>query len=69
MTSNILVLGGKGKTGRKVVERLTKRQQNVRVGSRSEAIPFDWENRATWAPLDLLWSNPTQSRQIRANPN
>jgi uncharacterized protein YbjT (DUF2867 family) len=49
MTSNILVLGGKGKTGRKVVERLTKRQQHVRVGSRSEAIPFDWENRATWA--------------------
>lgn len=49
MTSNILVLGGKGKTGRKVVERLTKRQQHVRVGSRSEAIPFDWEKRATWA--------------------
>lgn len=48
MTSNILVLGGKGKTGRKVVDRLIQQQQDVRVGSRSEAIPFDWENRATW---------------------
>lgn len=48
MTSNILVLGGKGKTGRKVVEQLINQKQNVRVGSRSEAIPFDWENRATW---------------------
>lgn len=45
-----LVLGGTGKTGRRVVERLVARQVPVRVGSRSGAIPFDWENRATWAP-------------------
>ena len=46
----ILVLGGTGKTGRRVVERLTARGVPTRVGSRSGAPPFDWEDRATWAP-------------------
>src|SRR5262245_65995859 len=46
----ILVLGGRGKTGRRVVERLTARGLAVRVGSRSGQPPFDWEDRATWAP-------------------
>jgi uncharacterized protein YbjT (DUF2867 family) len=45
-----LVLGGNGKTGRRVVERLRKRGLPVRVGSRSGEPPFDWEDRATWAP-------------------
>lgn len=45
----ILVLGGKGKTGRKVAERLTKLGKAIRIGSRSEKPPFDWENRETWA--------------------
>jgi uncharacterized protein YbjT (DUF2867 family) len=45
-----LVLGGTGKTGRRVVERLTARGLPVRVGSRSGEPPFDWENQATWAP-------------------
>ena len=45
-----LVLGGTGKTGRRVVERLTARGVPVRVGSRSGEPPFDWEDRATWAP-------------------
>jgi uncharacterized protein YbjT (DUF2867 family) len=45
----ILVLGGKGKTGRKVVERLTTRGKSVRIGSRTEAPPFDWEAPETWA--------------------
>ncbi len=31
----ILVLGGKGKTGRKVAERLTKLGKTIRIGSRS----------------------------------
>jgi uncharacterized protein YbjT (DUF2867 family) len=44
----ILVLGGHGKTGRRVVERLTSRGLPVRVGSRSGAPRFDWENPATW---------------------
>jgi uncharacterized protein YbjT (DUF2867 family) len=45
-----LVLGGTGKTGRRVVERLRARGLPVRVGSRSAAPPFDWEVRATWGP-------------------
>ena len=56
MTSNtnetkpVLVLGGTGKTGRRVSERLTARGLPVRVGSRSGEPPFDWEAPATWAP-------------------
>jgi uncharacterized protein YbjT (DUF2867 family) len=46
----ILVLGGTGKTGRRVVERLTDRGLPVRVGSRQGTPPFDWEDGATWAP-------------------
>jgi uncharacterized protein YbjT (DUF2867 family) len=49
-TQQILVLGGTGKTGRRVVERLRERGLAVRVGSRSGAPPFDWEDRSTWAP-------------------
>jgi uncharacterized protein YbjT (DUF2867 family) len=45
-----LVLGGTGKTGRRVAERLAARGVPVRVGSRSGEPPFDWEDRATWAP-------------------
>jgi uncharacterized protein YbjT (DUF2867 family) len=44
-----LVLGGTGKTGRRVVERLRVRGLPTRVGSRSGEPPFDWEDRATWA--------------------
>jgi uncharacterized protein YbjT (DUF2867 family) len=46
-----LVLGGRGKTGRRVVERLEERGLPVRVGSRSGKPPFDWENPDTWAPV------------------
>ena len=46
-----LVLGGTGKTGRRVVERLRARGLPVRVGSRLGAPPFDWEDRSTWAPV------------------
>jgi uncharacterized protein YbjT (DUF2867 family) len=44
----ILVTGGKGKTGRKVAERLTKRGKSIRIGSRNEKPSFDWENPETW---------------------
>jgi uncharacterized protein YbjT (DUF2867 family) len=44
-----LVLGGTGKTGRRVADRLRERNMPVRVGSRSGLQPFDWENSATWA--------------------
>lgn len=50
MNQEILVLGGNGKTGRRVVERLRALELPVRVGSRSGEPPFDWEDRSTWAP-------------------
>src|SRR5918999_187523 len=49
-TNPTLVLGGTGKTGRRVVERLEARGLPVRVGSRSGGPPFDWEDPDTWAP-------------------
>src|SRR5690348_1838265 len=50
MTTVTLVLGGTGKTGRRLVQRLTALDQPVRIGSRSGGLPFDWEDPATWAP-------------------
>lgn len=44
-----LVLGGTGKTGRRVAERLTELGVPVRIGSRSRTPKFDWENQSTWA--------------------
>jgi uncharacterized protein YbjT (DUF2867 family) len=46
-----LVLGGTGKTGRRVAERLTARGVPIRLGSRSVEPPFDWEDPRTWAPV------------------
>ena len=46
-----LVLGGTGKTGRRVVDRLSARGLPVRVASRSGAQRFDWDDQNTWAPL------------------
>ena len=45
-----LVLGGTGKTGRRVAQRLAARGLPVRVGSRTGHPPFDWEDRHTWEP-------------------
>src|SRR5262245_26274017 len=45
-----LVIGGAGKTGRRVIERLAARDVPVRAASRSSETPFDWNERATWAP-------------------
>ncbi|MFF0123833.1 SDR family oxidoreductase, partial [Micromonospora arida] len=47
----ILVLGGTGKTGRRVVDRLAKLGRPVRVGSRAGEPPFDWTDQRTWAPV------------------
>ena len=45
-----LVIGGTGKTGRRVVARLQARQVPVRVGSRSAPeAPFDWDDPSGWA--------------------
>lgn len=47
--NSILVIGGTGKTGRRVVERLKIRDVPVRIGSRGGEPPFDWDNPETWA--------------------
>ncbi|MFI1744001.1 NAD(P)H-binding protein [Thalassobellus sediminis] len=49
MKENILVIGGTGKTGRKVVDNLNHLGHNVRVGSRSATPIFDWSNPDTWS--------------------
>ncbi|KOV92080.1 NmrA family NAD(P)-binding protein [Streptomyces sp. MC1] len=52
MNDNLnLIIGGTGKTGRRVAERLTAQGHPVRIGSRSGTPPFDWEARDTWAPV------------------
>ncbi|NJM78070.1 MAG: NAD(P)H-binding protein [Acaryochloridaceae cyanobacterium RU_4_10] len=50
LTANqtILVLGGSGKTGRRIVERLQERHIPVRIGSRTAEPPFNWEDASTW---------------------
>ncbi len=48
MKNNILVIGGTGKTGRKVVQKLQKLDHQVRIGSRNITPSFDWKNPATW---------------------
>ncbi|MFE3293016.1 NmrA family transcriptional regulator [Rhodococcus sp. NPDC059234] len=45
-----LVLGGTGKTGRRVAQRLTGLDLPVRIGTRSGGVPFDWEDPETWGP-------------------
>src|SRR5262249_57337865 len=44
-----LVVGGTGKTGRRVIERLQQRGLTYRVGSRSAQPAFDWEDEKTWS--------------------
>jgi uncharacterized protein YbjT (DUF2867 family) len=43
-----LVLGGTGKTGRRIAERLKQKGKVVRIGSRSAVPAFDWNNEKTW---------------------
>ena len=43
-----LVLGGSGKTGRRIVQRLKSRGVPTRVGSRSSSPSFDWNNPEDW---------------------
>jgi uncharacterized protein YbjT (DUF2867 family) len=48
----ILITGGTGKTGRRVVQRLQGLEYEVRAGSRHAAagdVRFDWLDEATWA--------------------
>ncbi|MBC8155327.1 MAG: NAD(P)H-binding protein [Bacteroidetes bacterium] len=50
IATNTLVLGGTGKTGSRVAQRLTQRGWPVRIGSRSGEPAFDWQDPATWKP-------------------
>ncbi|MFJ9111475.1 NmrA family transcriptional regulator [Streptomyces sp. NPDC102283] len=45
----VLVTSGTGKTGRRVVERLTALGVPVRSGSRRGEVPFDWQDASGWA--------------------
>ncbi len=44
----ILVLGGTGKTGRRIVTGLQAKGIPVRIGSRSASPSFDWNNEKSW---------------------
>lgn len=43
-----LVIGGTGKTGKRVADRLTAKGQAVRIGSRASVPAFDWDHEAGW---------------------
>ncbi|MCP9211401.1 NAD(P)H-binding protein [Streptomyces sp. NEAU-Y11] len=48
--SHLLVLGGTGKTGRRVAAALRHRGLEPAVASRRGPVRFDWADRATWQP-------------------
>ncbi|MFE2551107.1 NAD(P)H-binding protein [Streptomyces sp. NPDC059355] len=45
-----LVIGGNGKTGRRVAQKLRGQGRAVRIGSRTGAPAFDWNVPGTWGP-------------------
>lgn len=47
-TGRVLVLGGTGKTGRRVAAGLEAIGTPVRIGSRSATPPFDWNDESGW---------------------
>ena len=48
-SEKFLIIGGTGKTGRKVVESLRLLNQNVQIGSRNATPAFDWHKPDGWA--------------------
>jgi uncharacterized protein YbjT (DUF2867 family) len=50
-TQTTLILGGTGKTGRRVAQRLAARGLPVRMASRSSEPSFDWHDERTWAAV------------------
>ena len=44
----ILITGATGKTGSRVLARLTAQGHDARSGSRKAPVPFDWDNPGTW---------------------
>ncbi len=49
--NNILILGANGKTGKRVLNKLTKLGLPAKGVSRSSQPSFDWTDRSTWAPV------------------
>jgi uncharacterized protein YbjT (DUF2867 family) len=43
-----LIIGGTGKTGRRVAQRLTTTGRPVRIGSRHATPAFDWTDQTSW---------------------
>ncbi len=50
-SASTLILGGNGKTGRRVVERLVAQGRSVRIGSRSASPSFDWHDSSNWGEV------------------
>ncbi len=48
MNNNILVIGGTGKTGRRVVTQLNNKGITPRIGARNASPSFDWDHKKTW---------------------
>lgn len=46
----VLLIGGTGKTGRRLYDRITARGDTARVASRSAKQRFIWEDEGTWEP-------------------
>ncbi len=49
-TSETVILGGNGKTGRRIATRLQAMGRPVRLASRSTPVSFDWHAEETWEP-------------------
>jgi len=49
MKSNILVIGGTGKTGRRIAHILQNQEQNVFIGSRNSTPAFNWDDPTSYA--------------------
>ena len=45
-----VIIGGRGKTGSRVADRLRAMGRSVRAVSTSTEVPFDWNDPATWGP-------------------
>ncbi|PWN07387.1 NmrA family NAD(P)-binding protein [Rhodohalobacter mucosus] len=51
MENKYLVIGGTGKTGRKVVKNLKETGRNVRIASRKSNPSFEWEDPSNWGEV------------------
>jgi len=49
-STSTLIVGGAGKTGRRVADRLRALGVDARLASRSASPRFDWADRSSWAP-------------------